>query len=625
MQVAPTHAAIPDDVELLETLGEGSFGQVFVARMHEGAITRTVVLKVLKQDWSKEPETLRRSRDEAAMLARLNHDNIVRVERLTTFRGHVTVVMEHLLGLSLDRLLAHHGPLPTWCVLEIASRVCSALNAAHTSTPPGETKPLRIIHRDIKPSNILLTVSGAVKVLDFGAARGEFDAREAETRSMAFGTVLYMAPECFDAGAPTPAVDMFALGATMVELLDGKPLGRLSVTPNRFWPSLQARLAKVRPVDLPEGPALDALMEVISRILRYDAARRPDAAEFRTLLRKFMSGNNLPRYGLDQLGEAVVDPLFRKRKVLPAVPPDGSMLAPVGVLGSTPPPTPKPPGPAEVVSDQAATIAVRRGDTPIISRREAASPVSPLNIASWPKPPAPRAEKGAPGVTPPAPRPPVGPSSPRRPPPSQATEVLEELELDDDPPAVVSGSSQRRVFMLAALGLVTGMIVFFVGLILLQRLTEPTVAPATAAPQEDKRDTGEKAKLSEPSEPTTPANDPTGGKPTPDKSNGQTSTAGKTKAPNTGTTAGTKSTQAAQAVLVKAAFKSLPAGAKVTLGQSYSCTTPCDMEVPSGKGTLSVTFPGISGEKTVSGTCSVNITANASLRLTRDGDSVKCP
>jgi serine/threonine protein kinase len=622
------HAAIPDDVELLETLGEGSFGQVFVARMHEGAITRTVVLKVLKQDWSKEPETVRRARDEAAMLARLNHDNIVRVERLTTYRGHVTVVMEHLLGLSLDRLLAHHGPLPTWCVLEIASRVCSALNAAHTSTPPGETKPLRIIHRDIKPSNILLTVSGAVKVLDFGAARGEFDAREAETRSMAFGTVLYMAPECFDAGAPTPAVDMFALGATMVELLDGKPLGRLSVTPNRFWPSLQARLAKVRPVDLPEGPALEALMEVISRILRYDATRRPDAAEFRTLLRKFMSGNNLPRYGLDQLGEAVVDPLFRKRRVLPAAPPDGSMLAPVGVLGATPPPTPTPPPmPAEVVSDLAATIAVRRGDSPIISRRAAATPVSPNNIASWPRPPAAQAEKPTPAVTPPAPKKALVPPSPRRPTPSQATEVLEELELDDDPPVVVRGASQRRVILLAALGLVSGMIVFFVGLLLLQKLTAPEVAPVTTPSREDKRDTGEKTKLSERAETTTGAAPTADNKNQTSKPKNQTTT--KTKDPpappreERQTTP--KAPAAAPVTLVKADFKSLPAGATVSLGQSYSCTTPCAMSAPLGRGTLSVTFPGISGEKTVSGSCAVNITANATLRLGRDGDSVKCP
>ncbi|MBK9648997.1 MAG: serine/threonine protein kinase [Deltaproteobacteria bacterium] len=333
-------ASLPDDIELLETLGAGTFGTVYVARVRDGALTRTVVLKVLKQDWSKDPEALRRARDEAAMLSRLNHDNIVRVERLTTWRGHVTVVMEHLLGLSLDQVLRHHGPLPVWSALEITSRVCSALDAAYAGVPPGEAKPLRIVHRDIKPSNILLTVSGAVKVLDFGAARAEFDAREAATRSMAFGTPLYMAPECFDAGPPGPPVDIYALGATLVELISGEPLGKLSVSPQRFWPALQARLKLLRFVDLPEGPAREATLELISRTLRYDPDRRPDAQTLRAALRELMNKQPIPRFGLDQLGETVVDPLYRRREVLPATPPDGSLA--VQRLPAAPPPTPPP-------------------------------------------------------------------------------------------------------------------------------------------------------------------------------------------------------------------------------------------------------------------------------------------
>jgi serine/threonine protein kinase len=67
-----------------------------------------------------------------------------------------------------------------------------------------------------------------------------------------------MAPECFDAGRPRPPIDIYALGATLVELLSGEPLGKLSVSPQRFWPALQARLKLLRFVDLPEGPAREA-------------------------------------------------------------------------------------------------------------------------------------------------------------------------------------------------------------------------------------------------------------------------------------------------------------------------------------------------------------------------------
>jgi serine/threonine protein kinase len=71
---------IAADTELVETLGEGAFGTVYVARIKDGAIERTVVLKVLKDNWSENSEIVSRARDEAVMLARLNHDSIVKVE-----------------------------------------------------------------------------------------------------------------------------------------------------------------------------------------------------------------------------------------------------------------------------------------------------------------------------------------------------------------------------------------------------------------------------------------------------------------------------------------------------------------------------------------------------------------
>ena len=317
--------ALPDDIELLERLGEGTFGQVFSARLNEGPLQRTVVLKVLKADWMNHAEVAGRARDEAALLSRLSHDNIVRVESLTTWRGRLTVVMEHIQGLTLDKVLRENGPLPTSTALEVVARVASALDAAYNSVPPGEMRPLRVIHRDIKPSNILLSLTGGVKVLDFGTARGEFDSREASTQLVQIGSPMYMAPECFDGDPPTPEVDVYAIGATLFELISGQRLGRLSVKPHLFAKALPERLAALNPPDVPDEAARAALRDLVGRLLRYDPERRPTAADVRRLTREFLLRSPVRATPLDQYAELVIEPLYRNRPIaVPSIVEDDS-------------------------------------------------------------------------------------------------------------------------------------------------------------------------------------------------------------------------------------------------------------------------------------------------------------
>ena len=585
-------STLPDDVELLETLGAGAFGTVYVARLLDGALSRTVVLKVLKQDWSKEPEALRRARDEAAMLSRLNHDNIVRVERLTTWRGHVTVVMEHLVGLSLDHVLRHHGPLPVWSALEITSRVCSALDAAYAGVPPGETKALRIVHRDIKPSNILLTVSGAVKVLDFGAARAEFDAREAATRSMAFGTPLYMAPECFDAGPPGPAVDIYALGATLFELLHGEPLGKLSVSPQRFWPALQARLNQVQHTDLPDGPARDATLELLSRTLRYDPDRRPDAQTLRAALRELMNKQPIPRYGLDQLGETVVDPLYRRRTVLPATPPEGT-LAVHGAV-STPPPIPQPtPQPSP---ERAPTLFARPNGKKIVSKR-ASAPIPPSALGEWPPPAAaPPAREETP-LTVPTPPPRVKPRAAATPAPE----------------------TPRRGWwaplLVMAAGLGVGGVIAVALTVGGEEPTPPVETPITVSPPKDDVTEVAPKKLepdtvapAPPQKPESKEDEPV---PTPVKPP-------EPKEPKP------PPPPKAPAQTGALSLKSIPAGATVSVKGQTPCETPCALTLPQGAHTVSVSFPVSAAGPEVSGRCSVQLGETATLKMRRTEDAVLC-
>lgn len=311
--------ALPHDTELIETLGEGTFGTVYVARITEGAIQRTVVLKVMKANWVDNEDILSRSKDEAALLARLNHDNIVKVEQLTTLQGRPAVVMEYIRGLTLDVVVKKTGAIPVGVALQIVARVASALSAAYNKIPPGLESPLRVVHRDIKPSNIILSVNGAVKVLDFGTARGEFGEREAETRSVTLGSPRYMAPERFDGVYSGPAIDMYALGVTFYELLGGRSMGRMPLNPERHREKVETALDALRP-EKGGGKDLDELLSLIRECLEYDHEKRISATEFRKRALSVLSSLSGGTITLDIYAETVVEPVWEKRTRKPVVP-----------------------------------------------------------------------------------------------------------------------------------------------------------------------------------------------------------------------------------------------------------------------------------------------------------------
>src|SRR5687768_12433884 len=185
--------------EILEILGEGSFGTVCVGRAQNDPSKRKVALKVLKPAYTNNKKILNRTRDEARLLSQISHPNIVRVEALARFNSRTTMVMEYVEGVSLDQLLIRFKDgLPGAVGIEVTRLMCLALHVAFAEAIGEDGRPMRVIHRDIKPSNVLLSVHGEVKVVDFGIAKGEFEGREAETESVVMGSRPYMAPERLD-------------------------------------------------------------------------------------------------------------------------------------------------------------------------------------------------------------------------------------------------------------------------------------------------------------------------------------------------------------------------------------------------------------------------------------------
>lgn len=204
-----------------EVLGTGSTSTVVRARPR--GEDRSIVVKVLQPELLDHREILGRTRDEAKLLALLAHPNIVSVEAFVIHHGRPLVVMEYVDGVDLGLLLRLTGPLPVLEAVEIARITAGALHAVNTA--PGEDgRVLHVVHRDIKPSNLLLARDGTIKLVDFGLARAQFSERETRTDAFVLGSMGFVAPERYEALEPTPAVDVYALGVTLFQLLTAKML-----------------------------------------------------------------------------------------------------------------------------------------------------------------------------------------------------------------------------------------------------------------------------------------------------------------------------------------------------------------------------------------------------------------
>lgn len=198
--------------EVYRQLGEGGMGVVYLAR--QLSLDRLVALKTLRTRDGTETAHAR-VRQEAAVLAKLSHPNVVQVYEVGEAEGRTYFALELVPGGSLDdRLRA--SPLAPRSAASIVRTLTAALEATHR---------VGIIHCDLKPANVLLAIDGTPKVADFGLAR-RFDTEDLATRTGSVcGTPSYMAPEqaagrLRDFG---PAVDVYALGGILYALLTGRP------------------------------------------------------------------------------------------------------------------------------------------------------------------------------------------------------------------------------------------------------------------------------------------------------------------------------------------------------------------------------------------------------------------
>ncbi len=280
---------------LIELVGSGAFGEVYLAEQDSGAgFRRKVAIKLLNEDMRSMREAGRRMRDEARILGRLAHRNIVTVLDLVQLGERWAIIMDYVPGADIEQViqtLERLGePFPVPAALEAIAMVLSALDAA-THTEDGAGGELAVIHRDIKPSNVRLTPDGEVKVLDFGVARFSLDTREAATRANGWiGTERYMSPERILCEGDSAAGDVYAATATLVEMVLQRPLGRTPVLAERHEPFVEESLQAIALLIEADEGVRDRVVDAIRTGLATAPGDRPDAralaAELESLARE---------------------------------------------------------------------------------------------------------------------------------------------------------------------------------------------------------------------------------------------------------------------------------------------------------------------------------------------------
>jgi predicted Ser/Thr protein kinase len=195
--------------ELEELVGSGGMSSVY--RAHDRLLERTVALKILHEQFTRDDDYVERFRREARAVAQLAHPNIVTVIDRGEQDGRQFIVFEYVDGMNLKELMTQEGPLSPREAIELALQVARGLSFAHESG---------LVHRDVKPQNVLLDADGRAKVTDFGIAHA-VDVDGMTITGTIMGTSNYIAPEQARGQPVDEQTDVYSLGCVLYELLAG--------------------------------------------------------------------------------------------------------------------------------------------------------------------------------------------------------------------------------------------------------------------------------------------------------------------------------------------------------------------------------------------------------------------
>ncbi len=203
--------SIIENYKIISVLGEGGMGIVYKA--FDLKLERFVAIKILSPHALLNPQFIARFKREAKNQAKLTHPNIVPVYGFTEDNHTLGIVMEYVEGETLEHLIKRKSRLSSIESLTILKQILTGVGYAHSKG---------FVHRDIKPSNVIINNEGTIKIMDFGISKSIYDSKGITKTGAKLGTILYMSPEQIKALEPTNQSDIYSIGITFYEMLNGK-------------------------------------------------------------------------------------------------------------------------------------------------------------------------------------------------------------------------------------------------------------------------------------------------------------------------------------------------------------------------------------------------------------------
>jgi serine/threonine protein kinase/type II secretory pathway pseudopilin PulG len=289
--------------EIIAKLGAGGMATVYRAR--QASVDRDVAIKVIRTDLMEDENFVARFRNEARLIASLQHLHILKVFDYGNQDNILYLVMELLEGGSLSRLLRQSGGLPLKLAVRMLDQISAALDYAHGRG---------IIHRDLKPDNVLLDQQQNAFLTDFGIAKMLGDTSNRTRTGMVMGTPAYMAPELWNGQTADARTDVYALGVMLYEMLAGVSPFRAE-TPYQI---MHRHIYEAPPSLRSQGIALPV---AVDRVISKALAKNPDerffsAGELAAAFHQALEG-----YDLAQTPQRAAAPTSVDTYVAPTAPP----------------------------------------------------------------------------------------------------------------------------------------------------------------------------------------------------------------------------------------------------------------------------------------------------------------
>ena len=265
--------------ELIERVGIGGMAEVFKAlQPGEEGFERVIAVKRILPAIAADTDFVKMFIDEAKIAVQLQHPNIAQIYDLGRDGGDLYIALEYVPGHDMGAVVKRQAErgrlLPLSFVVYVVGKICEALQYAHFASAPGG-HALNFIHRDISPQNILVSIEGAVKVIDFGLAKAA--GRLVTTQSgVVKGKLAYLSSEQARGEDIDHRSDIFSLGTCLYEWLTGERLFLRKNDPETVIAVQRAEVPPLRAVR-PELPS--ALQNIVRRALQPDPAHRYQTAQ----------------------------------------------------------------------------------------------------------------------------------------------------------------------------------------------------------------------------------------------------------------------------------------------------------------------------------------------------------